>query len=60
MFRYEPGFVTTTPKVVKGRCRLQSVALLGILWKLRSKKTWYLSISAITFLEFYLISVWKY
>jgi len=37
MFRNEPGFVTTTPKVVKGRCRLQSVASLGILCRLRSK-----------------------
>ena len=53
MFRNEPGSVTTTPKVVKGGWRLQSVAFLGILWRLRSKKTWYRSISAIPFLEFY-------
>jgi len=49
MFRNGPGFVTTTPKVVKGRCGLQSVAWLGIRQRLRSKKTWYLSISAIPF-----------
>jgi hypothetical protein len=38
MFRIEPGFVATTPKVVKGKHRLQSRCVASVMHSLEVAK----------------------